>query len=179
MTLGGCAPAPTVRLHADPAMMARLAPQVVAPLDAQATDQKANLDRDLARANERLTKAELAQKQAAADPRTADTGEIRDAKIARAEAEVRWQRALLEAARWRGVYNQATNELARAQLLSHTGHEVDTEAFVEQQARVREQLDNANRRATAERSRFEERDRNLNAAKEKYAQAHAVVHASR
>jgi hypothetical protein len=169
----GCATAPAVRLHVDPAGLARLAPTVRQPFEDRARATQDECDRDRARADERVTKAELALKQAREDAST--PAEIRDAKVARAEADVRWQRALVEVVRWRAVVASADLERAKAEQLRRAGQDVDVDAFSEQHARLRERLNESSQRATAERVRFEARERALNAAKERYTATHAVA----
>jgi len=176
LIISGCATAPMVRLHVDPAGLARLAPAVIQPIVDKAQAQQAELDRELQRAQERVAKAELAVTQTRDEPKAADTASIHEAKLERSTADLRWQRALFDVARWRGLVAAAESERAKAELMSHAGQEVDLEAFGEQYARMRAGMNDATRRAAADRTRLDEAERHLNAAKEKYAQAHSVAH---
>jgi hypothetical protein len=156
--------------------MARLAPAVVEPLAERARVAQEELDRDQARAQERVAKLEAAARAARAEPRAPETDAIREVKIARADAELRWQRVLVEVARWRGAAAQAASERQKVDLLTRAGQDVDVEPFNDQNERLRAGLSDATRRAAAERARFDELDRKLNAQKALYAQAHGAAH---
>jgi len=171
----GCATAPVVRVHADVAGLARLAPAVVQPIDERGRAAQEDANRELERAHERATKAELTWRATRDEPRAADTAAILDVKIARAEAELRWQRALVEVARWHAAVAAAATERAKADLLNHAGQDVDLGAFVADTTRLRDGLAKATQRAAAARAGVDARERDLNAAKARYAQAHGIA----
>ncbi len=176
LTTGCAGPARVVR-HVEPARLARLAPAVLQPLDERARDAAAEVERDLVHARERMIRAEQALVAARAEsPLPAD---VRAAKIARAERELAWQRTLVEVVTCREAATVAAAEVARAELVSRAGQDVDVEAFKEQHAALLGRVSEATRAATAARQRFEDADRRLSAAKARYAEARSAPVASR
>lgn len=170
-SLGGCAasgPA-SVQLVVGPGQMARLAPNVTAPLlDAHANAVR-DLDNEEQHGNDRLAKARATLTAVQAEPPGA-MPEVHAAKIERARAELAWQQAFVREITWRRAAEKASFERDKAALLYHTGSDIDLEPFKDQAERARVGLREQDATQIAARTRFEAADQRLTAAKSRYVQ---------
>src|SRR6516165_3469453 len=98
-SLAACATGPALTRHVDPAPMARLDPAVVRPTEEAHEKALADLEHDSTRAHERVNKAE-AGLRTGAEAQVGDE-KVKQARLERARAELRWQSALVDGLVWR------------------------------------------------------------------------------
>jgi hypothetical protein len=165
----GCAATPRVTHTVGAARIARLAPEVVQPVDAQYTAAVAEIDRDRERLRTQLDGSQSAVAIARSEGVAPDTAEVHGAKVARGEQEVTWLRAMIRVAEWRRAAATSGAELKKAQLLSHAGDAIEIEPFSEQQEHNRAGLAEAQREQARARLELDRRERDLVAAKARYA----------
>jgi hypothetical protein len=170
----GCAPTPNLRLRVGVANTARLAPEVVRKLDNAHAVSLQDIEHDLDHVRQRVAAARNALAVARAEPVVVEVADIHAAKVARAECDLKWEEAMLHVAEWRRASTLAIAELAKAETLSRAGDDIDVDAYANQHERMRAALANALREQTAKRAQFDDCERRLAAAKERYARARAA-----
>lgn len=169
----GCAQTPNLRLRVEATRTARLAPEVLRQLEgAHATSLREN-EAELERARQRVANARRALDVVRAEPVIPEGAEVHAAKLVRADSELKWEQSLLHAAEWRRASTASIVELAKAETLSRAGENIDVPAYAEQRDRIRVGLAEAVRQQAAMRAQFDDSERRLSAAKAHYAQRRA------
>jgi len=173
LSFGCSAQTPNLKLHVEPAQTAGLAPEVLRQLEEKNAAALREIDRDLEHGRERVAAAGKALDTARAEPIT--VADIHAAKVARADSELQWAEALVQAAEWRRASTAAAGELATAETLSRTGRDIDVAAYATQHEQMRAGLTAALKQQAARRAEFDESERRLTAAKARYAQGRVVA----
>jgi hypothetical protein len=168
----GCAQTPELKLRVGSSHTARLAPEVLRQLEASSATALGDLDRDIEHKRQVVAKAQKALTAVRAEPVVLAAAEVHAAKIEQADCELKWEEALLSATEWRRAATAAAAELAKAETLSRTGDDINVGSYADQHDQLRAGLAEALRQQAAKRSRFDESERRLTAAKARYAQTH-------
>jgi hypothetical protein len=169
----GCAATPSITLRVSGARTARLAPEVVRQLDDAHAASLRDIDRDLDHVRQRVVAAHKALTIARTEPVVPDVTDIHAAKVARDEYDLKWEEAMLHVTEWRRASTLAVVELAKAEMLSRAGDNIDVPSYANQHERMRVGLANAVREQTAMRSQLDDGERRLAFAKDRYSRAKA------
>jgi len=165
----GCAQTPELKLRVGSNHTARLAPEVLRKLEDGDAVLLGEIDHDLEHGRQRVANAQKALAVARAEPVIPDAAEVHTAKVVRSECELKWEESLLRAAEWRRASTASAGELAKAETLSRAGDNIDVTAYANQHERMRAGLAEALRQQAARRSQFDDSERRLSAAKDRYA----------
>jgi hypothetical protein len=172
LSIGCASQTPDLTLRVESARTTRLAPEVRRQLEDADAASLRDQDRELDRGRERVATARKALSVARAEPAIPDAAYVHEAKVSRAGRELEWEEAVLRSAEWRRASTASAGELAKAEALARAGDDVDVGAYAAQHERMRAGLTEALRRQAAQRASFDESERQLAAAKTRYAQAH-------